>query len=228
MDNRIKKFYKDAFDRTNSLSEHAKLRVKESVFSNLHTTVNTVVPISFWEKLRVTFLRSYVLVPLVVLLFITGTTYASADALPGDTLYGVKRQVENARLLISPNKEAKLDLQVNFAEKRLHELEKVRAKNDVKIKMIRKPESDDHTEDIVEDESDNKLNDDSDRNGHGSNETRQDKARDEANNAWKFLEETQKKLEDEGKNEKADDIEKRFKNFRDREEGHDSNDDDHN
>ncbi|HEX3096021.1 MAG TPA: DUF5667 domain-containing protein, partial [Patescibacteria group bacterium] len=89
-------------------------------------------PVSVWQKFRNLFLHSYIIAPLVILLFITGTAYASADALPGDTLYNVKRTVEDARVVLAPTADSKLQLQLEFAQKRLQELETLRANENPK------------------------------------------------------------------------------------------------
>ncbi len=51
-----------------------------------------------------------------------GTVYVSKDAMPGDTLYGVKQTVEDIRLATSPNDPA---LQLEIANARLTEAEKL-------------------------------------------------------------------------------------------------------
>jgi hypothetical protein len=50
-----------------------------------------------------------------------GTVYASAQALPGDSLYTVKRAVESVRLSLSPNEARAACLRLDFAGRRLSE-----------------------------------------------------------------------------------------------------------
>lgn len=52
-----------------------------------------------------------------------GVAYASGEALPGDSLYGVKRGVEQAALVLSPRSAWDARLQLAFAGKRLEEVE---------------------------------------------------------------------------------------------------------
>ncbi|QQS23098.1 hypothetical protein IPM19_00830 [bacterium] len=125
MNNDLKNFYKKITrSEQNMLSESAKLRVKDKIFSNLGAQT-TDEPAkkndSFLEKLKRFFMMPYVMVPLVLLIFIAGSTAASADAQPGDKLYGVKRQVEELQLLTAPDEEARILLEMNFAERRLEE-----------------------------------------------------------------------------------------------------------
>lgn len=79
--------------------------------------------LSAWAHFGKLFSKVYVLAPLAVVLFIIATTAASASALPGDWLYPVKRQVENAQVLLAPTPQVKLHLQVRFTQKRISELE---------------------------------------------------------------------------------------------------------
>lgn len=180
MKEELKNFYTDQIKRNDqiaNLSEGAKLRVKDKIFSNLGTQISAG-PVSAWSKLTSNkfshiLFKGYVLAPLLVIIFIAGTTIASANALPGDTLYPVKRQVENARLLIAPTEEAKLDLEVNFAQKRLDEAEKLHSNDDVDINM--EDDSDDQQvndktdADSGNDQIENKNNHNNDNNRNQNN-----------------------------------------------------------
>jgi hypothetical protein len=75
---------------------------------------------------------------LVVIMVITmmggGTAYASQSTVPGDTLYQVKIGTENARLLVAGSSEAKAELNMEFASRRLGELTRVANNNEEKAK----------------------------------------------------------------------------------------------
>ena len=81
-------------------------------------------------------LLAYVAAAWVVLVLVAGgATYASADSLPGDTLYGVKRTVEQARLaLVTGPDEA--SLRVELAERRLDEFSALLAQNEVYPRVL--------------------------------------------------------------------------------------------
>lgn len=75
---------------------------------------------SSWNVNRV--LRYAAAACLIIVLSVTGVTGVSADSLPGDQLYPVKRTVEGVRLaLASDNSEP--GLRVGFAERRLDEFQ---------------------------------------------------------------------------------------------------------
>jgi hypothetical protein len=183
MDNRLKKFYNDNSKHNALLSDSAKQRVRENIFSKLNHATEEVAVFSFFGRISSILGKSYIVAPLVFLLFIAGTTIVSADAAPGDKLYSVKRQVEKARLFIAPTESAKLDLQVDFAEKRLLELEKIEEKSETQ------PEQDEVKEDKAESEDVSKT------------KAMETKARVQAENAKKFLNEAKENLENRGHSE---------------------------
>ena len=51
-----------------------------------------------------------------------GAVAASAQSLPGDALYGVKRSVEDTQLLLAPDEQARARLQSEFDARRVHEV----------------------------------------------------------------------------------------------------------
>lgn len=62
-------------------------------------------------------------------LLMTGVGFASSDSLPGDTLYPVKRGIEEARLRATRNDESKANLYLKIADRRLAESEKLKSLN---------------------------------------------------------------------------------------------------
>ena len=56
-----------------------------------------------------------------------GALTVSAQSLPGDPLYGLKRTVEQTQILFSPNAEARAELEHQFTTRRLEEVEQVTA-----------------------------------------------------------------------------------------------------
>lgn len=62
-------------------------------------------------------------------LIMTGVGFASTDSLPGDSLYPVKRGIEEARLRVTRNNEAKANLYLEIADRRLNESEKLKKLN---------------------------------------------------------------------------------------------------
>jgi hypothetical protein len=123
MDNKLKQFYNEHSRREHGFSDEASKRVKEQIFARLGNAIAEEPVISSWEKFYSLFSKSFVIAPLAFVLFIGGTAIASADALPGDRLYVVKRQLENVRLFVAPTQEAKLQIREDLAQKRIEEME---------------------------------------------------------------------------------------------------------
>ena len=211
MNKELKKFYEENSDHL-SLSPEASKRVKDKIFSNLHNAPEKGAPVSFVYQLRHTILKGYVLAPLVILLFISGTAYASADSLPGDPLYPIKLKIESARVLVTPNETTRLELQEDYAQRRIDELEKINQK----VEIVNKPDTTTAVE-IDEDQV----------SSHGKSEENiqrgrfhQEQARREAINAGRKLEQKQDQLEDIGKAERAQQLEERLNKLKDRLENH--------
>ncbi len=77
-----------------------------------------------WLTGRLMFLRVVVILLLVVVLA-TSVVTASAQALPNDVLYPVKRSIEQARLVFTLDKVGSGDLRLAFAAERLKEVERL-------------------------------------------------------------------------------------------------------
>ncbi len=60
----------------------------------------------------------------------TGIAYAADGAVPGDTLYGIDRGVEQIEMSLTPNPNKALRLQVAFTNERLSEAEKLAERGD--------------------------------------------------------------------------------------------------
>lgn len=66
-----------------------------------------------------------------------GISFASQSALPGDALYPTKLAIEKVRLAVTKNVEKKTELRLEFAARRLDEVEKiVTRKEDVKTSAV--------------------------------------------------------------------------------------------
>lgn len=66
-----------------------------------------------------------VLLALALLIGSVGVAYASGDALPGDNLYGVKRGLERAALVVSLSAEGDAELLLKHADRRIAEVEEL-------------------------------------------------------------------------------------------------------
>jgi hypothetical protein len=134
--------YKDELVDLLNLMQYVKVNLKEPVDEDFRwrtrsTLVNRVVnhqPVTIWEKSRLWFRETFtirkrkpimqaVLIVTVLLSLISGgSVLASENTVPGDFLYPLKMIVEEARLVITgEEKDATLHLQ--FAERRLREVE---------------------------------------------------------------------------------------------------------
>lgn len=121
--------YKQLSARTTTpLSAAAKERIKGSVLQSIHTIpthkATGVLTMHAWSFGLVRFTTAAVL----VLAVLSGTAYASGSSLPGDTLYTVKRAVESARISLASTPESKAKLQVLFTEERIRELDTIETK----------------------------------------------------------------------------------------------------
>ncbi len=208
MNKELINFYKENAGQSFVLSDEASKRVKDQIFSNLHTAVEATAPISFTQKLRTLILKSYILAPLVILLFISGTTYVSADAQPGDSLYPLKLTMEDVRVFVAPSEQAKLKLQERFAQKRLDELDKaeIEAETDIKANNETKIELD-ANEVSSHGKSEENI---------GRGRFHQEQARREAIKAVRELEQKHVELENVGQKEKAEQLGQKVNNLKER------------
>jgi hypothetical protein len=72
---------------------------------------------------------SIIVIIIVLSLLGGGTAYASQDSLPGEILYPVKTATEDTRLFLAGDSAAKTDLNLQFARKRLEEMDKLASGN---------------------------------------------------------------------------------------------------
>ena len=98
-------------------------------------------PPSFsWRRLPI-FLKSAPALAFFLILFLIGSgagiTFASQDALPGDALYPAKLAVEKIMVAVAGNVEKKTELRLEYAGRRLDEVEKiVEQKNEMEEKEV--------------------------------------------------------------------------------------------
>ncbi len=78
-------------------------------------------PYFVWARVAV----SVLVVVILMSMLAGGTAYAAQGSLPGDVLYPVKIGTEDARLLIANDSSAKAELNLEFAQKRLVEMNKL-------------------------------------------------------------------------------------------------------
>ncbi|MBU6447595.1 hypothetical protein KGQ24_02000 [Patescibacteria group bacterium] len=65
-----------------------------------------------------------------MMLLIAATAYGSAISLPGDPLFAVKRAYENVRVQMASNAQTRAALQIQFAQQRISDTQKILAQND--------------------------------------------------------------------------------------------------
>lgn len=221
MNNLIKQFYENNSPaKSVRLSQTNKENIKNKIMSKLNSEVDTTIPASNWQRIASVIPRSYVLLPLLIILFVGGTTYVSASALPGDVLYPLKRKVEEVQLFIEPTIQGKTELKVNFAKRRLEELEELKHRSSDQQKKALEAKEDEYNQldDKSGDSSDKDDNDDSDDRNNatvfGANPLEQ-KAKQEAKDASEFLKETQEDLKNVTDDKESKEIEDQIKNFDD-------------
>jgi hypothetical protein len=78
------------------------------------------------HRRRLAFRPAYAILGLIMIFGLLGSGYgvinASGEALPGDALYGIKRAVEETRLALTWSAAGDVDLLMQFADKRLEEM----------------------------------------------------------------------------------------------------------
>ncbi len=191
------------------LTPNRKEALKQQLLAAI-TAPEASPTVTSWHRMSRVFLHGYIFAPLLIILFSFGAAFASADSTPGDILYPVKRQVENIRVLVSPSEEQKLNLQVNFAQKRLEEAERVRstAPTPTPTALPQATPSSTPTPSTSEEQTQRKSS--------SPKEHRELRVEKEAVAAVQFLERTKSELEKRGKDDKAKEIEKALEDFRKR------------
>lgn len=186
--------------KTGALSTQAKSQIKARLMSTIQN-----VPVVHAEpaaKMWTFFYTKFALVAVCILILLTGTAYASSSAIPGDVLYPVKRAVEDTRVILASTSETKAQLQVEFTEERLQELEKIEQKAPLKpmapqIKpAAQTPLATGTALTLLEPEPEHEET------------VAENSARKEVSKALRTLEKTQKDLQQQGKDSIANDLAK--------------------
>ncbi len=74
----------------------------------------------FWTRLR--FSSVALIIALAILLSSTGIWVASAQSLPGDPFYGIKRRAEELNLSLTPSKDSRYALDIQYRQRRVDEV----------------------------------------------------------------------------------------------------------
>ncbi len=136
---------------------------------------------------------AYAVVPaFLVFMLMGGTVFASYGALPGETLYPVKRLTEQVEFTLAVSEQAKVEVQAKHAEERLEEIVKLDQKIEVQSVPEDKAEVEEHREEAKAE------------------------TRTELETALNTLTEVQVKLETKGNNEAATNIKNVIQNLKDR------------
>jgi hypothetical protein len=112
-----------------TLNAATKARLESKIFD--------VKVVSFKrDSMRRLMFRAVAAVLIAVIFVSGGTAWASEDALPGETLYPVKRFVEDTRLTLATSQNAEIELRTEFAQRRLDEFKQLLAKGDVNLDIM--------------------------------------------------------------------------------------------
>ncbi|MHB8870953.1 MAG: DUF5667 domain-containing protein [Candidatus Doudnabacteria bacterium] len=79
------------------------------------------------------FLNSFKMLSTVlasIVILISGTSFAAANSIPGETLFTLKKNFQQFRLTLTTNPEKRADLQLEFAVQRLQEAKQALSEND--------------------------------------------------------------------------------------------------
>lgn len=118
-----------------SLSDEQKnimlSNIYESTGANFETKPNATIVSPFGQYVFLFKKRAFVALAVLVLIM-TGTTYASAQSLPGDLLYGFKTKViEPTITALKISEESKNEYKVYLIQKRIDELKELSKNNDL-------------------------------------------------------------------------------------------------
>ncbi len=103
---------------------HSPKRVMNLVKARLETSTPSRARRTVWLG-QPAYRLAGILLALALLIGSVGVAYASGDALPGDNLYGVKRGLERAALVVSLSPEGDAQLLLEHADRRIAEVEEL-------------------------------------------------------------------------------------------------------
>ncbi len=136
-----KKFNKEikalnSLPKESSLHPLRKEQIKQAIMAEINSPVTEKeTGWGFgWKERNLTFIR-YIIASILGLSLVGGTTFASSNSLPGDTLYPIKQIKEKIEISLKVSAEAKAKLQSQFAEERLKELSRLRMQNPPKATL---------------------------------------------------------------------------------------------
>lgn len=220
----LKQFYNsNSPARAVNLPKETKQKIKFSLLSKIANMEKNNMPQQSgfpWINLKTLFLKSYVVLPLALLFLIGGSAIASANALPGDTLYPVKRGVEKVSVLIAPTEKEKTELKVKFAKKRIAELETLKQRGAI-IQTSNKPKDDGNPTAKPKDDDTKVSSDDNGRSKfkspRGNSQLTpaiQKQIEDDAEEAHRLLDDNQRRIEREREDERENEEEGLDEGFR--------------
>ena len=133
----IKKFNKEIVDLkrlaqkpARSLDPTHQVAIKTRVLNAILSPRAQSTPVTSGWHTTLVWLR-YAFATLVSLaLLSSGVTFASTYAKPGDLLFPIKKATEQGQIQFAATEDEKIDLQTQFAEKRLEELLEIQKENE--------------------------------------------------------------------------------------------------
>ena len=110
-----------------ALSEQEMAKGKQRMMMEVGKPNSAAAHSLSWREKNHNLIR-YIVSIGVGLSLVGGTTFASNGTLPGDPLYPIKRVKEKIELALAATDQAKADLEITFAQKRLDELQSLSQK----------------------------------------------------------------------------------------------------
>lgn len=211
----VKRFKQYSQLQKSALSLTDRERLKKQILNNLHRTIMADSPTVSKFAWTFHFTRMSI-AAMCMLILLTGTTYASFSALPGDKLYSLKRTVEDAQETLTLKPETKAKLQIKFAEKRFQELEVLEMRNSPIPAKVSALQDQLPTPSVVTVTQTPTPED----NEAPKETSKESSAKKEISKAIKNLEKTKTKLEERGKSREVTDLDKTIKALMDRAERH--------
>jgi hypothetical protein len=84
-----------------------------------------------WARITLALIISVVVISMLA----GGTAYASQNSLPGDILYPVKIETEDARIWLASSNSAKIELNLQFAQTRVEEMKRLAPGDEEKVRI---------------------------------------------------------------------------------------------
>lgn len=122
-------------ERPDLLHPLIKEKIKRQIMSRLGGEPQTVVYKTAWQNIKYKIFR-YVVSGVLAFSVFGGTALASNNSKPGDMLFPLKKAGEKVALGLAGSQQARVALEIKFANRRLKELREIRAETQTPVNSL--------------------------------------------------------------------------------------------